>query len=113
MVLKKHAVLFNFEGTYLQIRKCSDNSEEVTPVPIPNTVVKLFSADDTRWETARESRTLPVSTEDRSLRRSVFFRLEARGPLRRPLRDHGFSLRSVAWGMLPEAVSVKSILLVF
>ena len=49
------------------------NSEEVTPVPIPNTVVKLFSADDTRWETARESRTLPVSTEDRSLRRSVFF----------------------------------------
>ena len=89
------------------------NSEEVTPVPIPNTVVKLFSADDTRWETARESRTLPVSTEDRSLRRSVFFRLEARGPLRRPLRDHGFSLRSVAWGMLPGAVSVKSILLVF
>ena len=57
MVLKKHAVLFNFEGTYSQIRKCSDNSEEVTPVPIPNTVVKLLSADDTWWVTAWEIRT--------------------------------------------------------
>ena len=57
MVLKKHAVLFNFEGTYLQIRKCSDNSEEVTPVPIPNTVVKLLSADDTWRATSREIRT--------------------------------------------------------
>ena len=100
-------------STLKEMIESGGNSEEVTPVPIPNTVVKLFSADDTRWETARESRTLPVSTEDRSLRRSVFFRLEAREPLRRPLRDHGFSLRSVAWGMLPEAVSVKSILLVF
>ena len=36
-----------------------DNSEEVTPVPIPNTVVKLLSADDTWWATARESRSLP------------------------------------------------------
>ncbi len=26
----------------------SDNGEEVTPVPIPNTVVKLFSADGSR-----------------------------------------------------------------
>ncbi len=35
-----------------------DYSEVVTPVPIPNTVVKHFSADDTttRWE----SRSLPV-----------------------------------------------------
>ena len=31
--------------------------EEVTPVPIPNTVVKLFSADDTGF--SRESRSLP------------------------------------------------------
>ena len=37
-----------------------DNSVEVTPVPIPNTVVKLFSADDTWWEAAWESRTSPV-----------------------------------------------------
>ena len=42
-----------------------DYSEEDTPVPIPNTEVKLFSADDTRWETARESRTSPGKKEGR------------------------------------------------
>ena len=36
--------------------KCRDESEEVTPVPIPNTEVKLFSADGTWRETAWESR---------------------------------------------------------
>jgi hypothetical protein len=35
------------------------NSEEDTPVPIPNTEVKLFSADGTAWETTWESRTPP------------------------------------------------------
>jgi hypothetical protein len=34
-------------------------SKEVTPVPIPNTEVKVFSADGTTWETVWESRTLP------------------------------------------------------
>ena len=38
-----------------------DYSGEVTPVPIPNTVVKLLSADDTWWVTAWENRTSPVS----------------------------------------------------
>ena len=37
-----------------------DYSGEVTPVPIPNTVVKLLSADDTWWVTAWENRTSPV-----------------------------------------------------
>ena len=35
------------------------DSEEVTPVPISNTEVKLFSADGTAWEAVWESRTLP------------------------------------------------------
>ena len=35
------------------------NSEEGTPVPIPNTEVKLFSADGTAWDSAWESRTPP------------------------------------------------------
>ena len=35
------------------------NNEKATPVPIPNTEVKLLSADDTWLETARESRSLP------------------------------------------------------
>ena len=37
-----------------------DNSKEATPVPISNTEVKLFSADDTVGATLWESRTLPV-----------------------------------------------------
>ena len=36
-----------------------DYDAEVTPVPIPNTVVKLCSADDTWWEAAWESRSSP------------------------------------------------------
>ena len=44
----------------LTSRKSGDNSGEATPVPISNTVVKLLSADDTWWEAAWESRTLPV-----------------------------------------------------
>ncbi len=35
------------------------DSKEVTPVPIPNTEVKLFCADGTAWATEWESRTLP------------------------------------------------------
>ena len=38
------------------------NSEEDTPVPIPNTEVKLLCADGTAWETAWESRSLPKFT---------------------------------------------------
>ena len=45
----------------LQIKeKSGDNSGEATPGPISNTEVKLLSADDTWWEAAWESRTLPV-----------------------------------------------------
>ena len=35
------------------------NGKEATPVPIPNTQVKLFSADGTAWEAKWESKTLP------------------------------------------------------
>ena len=51
--------IFSFEGTP-SIGKSGDNSGEATPVPISNTEVKLLSADDTWWEAAWESRTLPV-----------------------------------------------------
>ena len=37
--------------------KCGYYSKEDTPVPIPNTEVKLFSADGTWWVTAWESKT--------------------------------------------------------
>src|SRR4051794_20774036 len=37
------SVLFSFERT--SSKESGDDGEEVTPVPIPNTEVKLFSAD--------------------------------------------------------------------
>ena len=36
------------------------NSDEATPVPIPNTAVKLTSADNTCLETDREDRSTPT-----------------------------------------------------
>ena len=36
-----------------------DNDEEGTPVPIPNTAVKLFDAENTWWVTAWENRKSP------------------------------------------------------
>ena len=44
-------------STLKEMIESGGNSEEVTPVPIPNTVVKLLSADDTWRATSREIRT--------------------------------------------------------
>ena len=59
--------LFGFEGIFTFRpspnhigQKSGGYSEEATPVPISNTVVKLFCADDTWRATAWESRTSPV-----------------------------------------------------
>ena len=61
MVSKKKKYLKIRRLSSIQFKKESgDNSEEATPVPISNTVVKLLSADDTWREAAWESRTLPV-----------------------------------------------------
>ena len=46
-------------SVFFSLNVFGGNSGEVTPVPIPNTEVKLFSADGTAWETAWESRTPP------------------------------------------------------
>jgi hypothetical protein len=52
--------LSSFEGTILQLNNSSgDNGEEVTPVPMPNTEVKLFSADGSWGISPCESRTSP------------------------------------------------------
>ena len=92
MVFKNLEVLFNFEGAALTNSRrkteifllliSGDNSEEDTPVPIPNTEVKLFSADDTWREAAREIRTSPVRIE-RDTQKSVSFVIYARKVLRR------------------------------
>ena len=70
MVFKDLEVLFNFEGAALTNSRrkteifllliSGDNSEEDTPVPIPNTEVKLSSAEDTWREAAWEIRKSPV-----------------------------------------------------
>ena len=49
-----------------------DDGEGVPPVPIPNTEVKPFSADGTWLETARESRSPPVSNTDMRNKRFAF-----------------------------------------
>ena len=38
---------------------CGDNGGEAPPVPIPNTAVKLSSAESTWLDTTREARTSP------------------------------------------------------
>ena len=46
------------------IYHCGDYGEEVPPVLIPNTEVKLFSAECTWLDTARETMTLPHPLND-------------------------------------------------
>ncbi|EET84248.1 hypothetical protein CcarbDRAFT_5305, partial [Clostridium carboxidivorans P7] len=41
------------------LNKSGDNDIKVTPVPIPNTMVKLYSADGTAGEALWKSRSLP------------------------------------------------------
>ena len=48
------------------------NYAEVPPVPIPNTEVKLSSAENTWWVTAREDRSMPAQKRDTRLRVSFF-----------------------------------------
>jgi hypothetical protein len=48
-----------FRALNLRFKFLGDHGEGETPVPIPNTEVKPFSADGTAWATVRESRTLP------------------------------------------------------
>ena len=49
-----------------------DNGEEDPPVPISNTEVKLFSAEDTWRETAWENRTLPVLVKSKLCKQLAF-----------------------------------------
>ena len=56
--------MFSYEGT--DSLGSGDNGEEVPPVPIPNTVVKLLSVEDTWWATAWENRSSPEQTRQSS-----------------------------------------------
>ncbi len=50
-----------------------DDGEGETPVPIPNTEVKPFSADGTGGETLRESRSLPDYNYKNLVKCRVFY----------------------------------------
>jgi hypothetical protein len=64
----------------------------VTPVPIPNTEVKLSTADGTAWETAWESRSLPgLFFKGPSRKRRAFFLVPSR--LVQPRTDEPARLR--------------------
>lgn len=52
-------------------KESGDNGIGDPPVPIPNTEVKPYSADDTKRATAWESRTLPDRGEERDLPRRM------------------------------------------
>ena len=56
---KPYLYYFTQYFSYIFLYVSGDYGKEVTPVPIPNTEVKLFSADGTAWESVWESRTLP------------------------------------------------------
>ena len=45
---------------------------EGTPVPIPNTVVKLIYADNTCLVTSREDRSMPTQSGQKILTASIF-----------------------------------------
>ena len=54
------ASLFSFQGT-IPLNAVGVFNGEGPPVPIPNTEVKLTSADNTCLETDREDRSMPTS----------------------------------------------------
>ena len=60
--------------------------DEVPPVLIPNTEVKLISADGTWLDTARESMTMPVPKR-KSTQQCVLFLFARIGPCPAPTRE--------------------------
>ncbi len=47
-------------------KESGDEGEKETPVPMPNTEVKVLSGEDTWRETARENSTLPEQNPSES-----------------------------------------------
>ena len=77
-----------------------DNGEEDPPVPISNTEVKLFSAEDTWRETAWENRTLPVLVKSK-LCKQLAFLVERSGTSKTGQRSRDFN-RSEKTGIWRE-----------
>ena len=56
---KVNRSMYNTQVTIKYDNFSGDDNEEATPVPIPNTAVKLFDAENTQRVTAWEDRKLP------------------------------------------------------
>ena len=57
-ILKAICLLFSFQG--VRAKRAGVNGNEVPPVPIPNTEVKLIRVENTWLETTREDRSMPA-----------------------------------------------------
>ena len=73
--VEKSVSLLSFQAQTLPVSMRSG----VTPVPIPNTMVKTWEADDTMLETAWESRWLPESLLKRPGKRKAYQIKQASG----------------------------------
>ena len=72
-MLLSSSSLFSFEGAEMQTKIVGVDCDEGTPVPIPNTVVKLIYAENTWLVTAWEDRSMPTSKNGTDFFGSVFF----------------------------------------
>ena len=66
------ASLFSFQGT-IPLNAVGVFNGEGPPVPIPNTEVKLTSAENTCLATDREDRSMPTQRSERSGRCFFFY----------------------------------------
>ena len=67
--------IFSFERASSS-KECGGNGKKDTPVPMPNTVVKLLNAESSWWETACEDRKLPRELRVRRKSGSFFASLK-------------------------------------
>ena len=58
---------------FIQLNTVGAYYGQGTPVPIPNTVVKLIRAENTRMATSRKNRSAPTQKKNSSSRRVLFF----------------------------------------
>ena len=85
------------------------NGDEGTPVPIPNTVVKLVYGDNTWLATAREDNSTPTPADRRSARYSSIAQLVEHAAVNRRVVGS-----SPTWGAKrTEHTKVCSVLFVF
>ena len=85
------------------IRVFGGYSVGVTPVPIPNTEVKSYSADDTAWETVWESRSPPKLFENPVLSKTgfLFAVIFVRSSLWKKLKKTVDGVRAIVYNCAP------------